>query len=196
MTRFEIACVLCTCAVLAGGVKALADAPLPTAPSNLTCFGPAVRVAQWDVCFSPGGHCADKVVEQINQAKISVRAQAYGFNSVAIARALVDAHRRGVDVRVILDRSNTGSSYSQAGTVAAADIPVSIDSAHPIAHAKIFIIDGEVVVNGSYNFTSQAEKNSEDLTVLHSPVLAKTFTENWILHMTHSKAYQPKEKTK
>ena len=38
--------------------------------------------------------------------------QAYSFTSAPIAKALVEAHKRGVDVRVILDKSQRTEKYS------------------------------------------------------------------------------------
>jgi len=65
--------------------------------------------------------------------------QAYSFTSIPIAKALVDAHKRGVDVRVILDKSQRGEKYSSADFVLHAGIPTFIDAKHQIAHNKIMI---------------------------------------------------------
>jgi len=51
--------------------------------------------------FSPKGGCTQAVVDVLNSAKKSVRVQAYSFTSAPIARALVDAKKRGIDVQVI-----------------------------------------------------------------------------------------------
>ncbi len=52
------------------------------------------------------------------------------------------------------------------------------------------IIDGEAVLTGSFNFTKQAdEKNAENLLVLHSSALAKTYLSNWQEHKAHSEEY-------
>ena len=62
--------------------------------------------------FSPKGGCTQAVVDQLNGAKKQVLVQAYSFTSAPIARALVDAKHRGVDVQVILDKSQRGERYS------------------------------------------------------------------------------------
>jgi phosphatidylserine/phosphatidylglycerophosphate/cardiolipin synthase-like enzyme len=56
------------------------------------------------VCFTPGGNCTALIVQALNTAKQSVLVQAYSFTSAPIAKALLDAHTRGVQVQVILDQ--------------------------------------------------------------------------------------------
>jgi phosphatidylserine/phosphatidylglycerophosphate/cardiolipin synthase-like enzyme len=144
-----------------------------------------------EVYFSPRGGCTEAVVEQLNAAKSSVLVQAYSFTSDAIAEALVEAHRRGVRVEVVLDRSQLSEKNCQADFVAHAGIPVSIDAKHSIAHNKVMVIDGETVITGSFNFTKQAEhSNAENLLVIRSRSLAETYTANWKVHAGHSESYE------
>jgi len=63
------------------------------------------RPAKWSVHFSPHGGCTAAVVETLGKAKATVLVQAYSFTSTPIAKALVEAHRRGVKVEVVLDKS-------------------------------------------------------------------------------------------
>lgn len=84
-----------------------------------------------DVYFSPNGGCTDAVVRELDAAKQTVHVQAYRFTSAPIAKALVDAHKRGVKVLVILDKSQRTEKYSSADFVAHAGIPVQIDAAPP-----------------------------------------------------------------
>jgi len=67
-------------------------------------FVSAATTAENQVYFSPRGGCTEAVVENLNKATNSVLVQAYSFTSTPIARALVNAHQRGVKVEVILDR--------------------------------------------------------------------------------------------
>jgi phosphatidylserine/phosphatidylglycerophosphate/cardiolipin synthase-like enzyme len=73
-------------------------------------FTPA-RVA---VYFSPHGGATDAVVQELSAAKTQVLLQAYGFISVPIAKALVDAHKRGVKILAVLDKSSETEKYSAA----------------------------------------------------------------------------------
>jgi phosphatidylserine/phosphatidylglycerophosphate/cardiolipin synthase-like enzyme len=143
-----------------------------------------------EVRFSPHGGCTDAVVHEIASARSSILVQAYSFTSVPIAKAIVDAHRRGVHVEVILDSSHKTAKYSEADFLQHAGVPVLIDGRHAIAHNKIMIIDGAVVITGSFNFTKQAEQsNAENLLVIRDRALADQYTANWKRHAEHSERY-------
>jgi phosphatidylserine/phosphatidylglycerophosphate/cardiolipin synthase-like enzyme len=81
--------------------------------------------------------------------------------------------------------------YSSADFVAHAGISTFIDSAHPIAHNKIMVIDGHIVITGSFNFTKAAEEhNAENLLVIDDSALAGQYVQNWQEHRQHSAPYQ------
>ena len=146
-----------------------------------------------EVYYSPKGGCTEACVRELNSARSSVLVQAYSFTSAPIAKALIDAAKRGVHVEVILDKSNLTDKYSAADFVHNMGIPTRIDKQHAIAHNKIMIIDGQTVVTGSFNFTKQAEtSNGENLLVIHDAGLSAKYTANWQLHAAHSEVYNGK----
>jgi phosphatidylserine/phosphatidylglycerophosphate/cardiolipin synthase-like enzyme len=143
-----------------------------------------------EVYFSPNGGATEAIVREITAAKKSVLVQAYSFTSAPIAKALVEAFRRGVQVEAILDKSNRTANYSEADFLAHARIPTRIDSRHAIAHCKVMIIDGENVITGSFNFTKAAEQsNAENLLILRSQKLAAKYIEDFLHHRAHSEPY-------
>ena len=151
---------------------------------------PQDRPTTWEVYFSPNGGCTDAIVREVDKAKSTVLVQAYSFTSYKIAKALLDAHKRGVKVEVILDKSQRGDQYSSADFLANSGIPTKIDAQHAIAHNKVMIIDGETVITGSFNFTKAAEEsNAENLLVIHDRKLAERYTKNWEEHARHSEVY-------
>ena len=152
---------------------------------------PATTNATCSVYFSPRGGCTEAVIRELNNAKTSVLVQAYSFTSKVIAKALVEAHRRGVKVEVILDKSQRTANYSSADFVAHGGIPTLIDAKHAIAHNKVIIVDGQTVITGSFNFSNAAEEsNAENLLILRDPELARRYTENWKKHEGHSERYE------
>jgi phosphatidylserine/phosphatidylglycerophosphate/cardiolipin synthase-like enzyme len=144
------------------------------------------------VGFSPRGQAQDLVVQAIASAKTQVLVQAYGFSNTAILKALTDAKNRGVDVRVILDKSNDKGKYSGATYMANAGIPVWIDYKPAIAHNKVMIIDEQDVITGSFNFTEAAqEHNAENVLFLQSvPELATVYAKDWQWRQGQSRQYQ------
>ena len=141
--------------------------------------------------FSPHGGCTDAIVKEIGKAKSEILVQAYSFTNKDIAKALVDAHKRGVHVEIILDKSNKSQKYSAADFTFNMGIPTFIDAEHAIAHNKIMVIDKETVITGSFNFTKAAEeKNAENLLIMKSKELAKLYIDNWNKHKAHSQEYK------
>ena len=135
-------------------------------------------------CFTPAQVCVDLIVDILDHAQSEIRLQAYGFSSSPVLSALVSAKRRGVDVAVILDKSDdrasSGRNDSGAEFVSRAGIFVFIDYRPAIAHNKVIVVDRHIVVTGSYNFTTAAERrNAENITVLDSPEVARHFLANW-----------------
>lgn len=149
--------------------------------------------AKIEVFFSPKGGCTEAVVKSLDHATNTVLVQAYSFTSAPIAKALVDAHKRGVKVQVVLDKSQRTEKYSSADFVAHAGIPTFIDSKHAIAHNKVMVIDGRTVLTGSFNFTKAAEdNNAENLLVIEDGALAAQYAANWRKHADHSETYSGK----
>lgn len=143
--------------------------------------------AKYDLCFTPGGDCTDLIVTTIASAKNELLVQAYSFTSAPIAKALVDAKNRGIHVRVILDKSQFSEKYSSAKFLEHENIPVWKDSKVAIAHNKVMIIDSEIVITGSFNFTKSAQfKNAENLLVIHDKKLAEKYKNNWYLRLQAS----------
>lgn len=154
----------------------------------------AAEAPQIEACFSPRlpGDCDPlaTIIGAINAAHASILVQAYVLTASPVANALISAHRRGVDVRAIVDYGQlTDSRYRndayEVQTLRAAGIPVFIDRPREgRMHDKVMIIDGQVVITGSYNYTKSAEnRNVENLLVIHDPALAAQYARHW-----HSRA--------
>ena len=111
-------------------------------------------------------------------AQATIRVQAYWFTSRPILRALAAVQKRGVDVAVILDRSQDrwdapGASYTAATYLTNAGVPVFIDPAPGIAHNKVMVLDSAIVITGSFNFAAAADtRNVENVVILRSAEVA------------------------
>jgi phosphatidylserine/phosphatidylglycerophosphate/cardiolipin synthase-like enzyme len=163
-----------------------APAPLPPAPTSTQSSASCGTT----VCFTPGGNYTDLIVNAVAGAKTSILVQAYSFTSAPIAKALLDAHKRGVQVEVILDKSNRTDKYSSADFLANQGVPTMIDAMHAINHNKVMIINGEIIITGSFNFTKAAqERNAENLLVIRDLALAAQYMQDWDAHRQHSQPY-------
>ena len=144
-----------------------------------------------DIYFSPNGGATDAITSEIGKARNEILVQAYSFTSTPIAKALLDAGKRGVRVVAVLDKSQRTQKYSGATFLAHAGIPVYIDGKHAIAHNKIIIIDRQTLITGSFNFSKAAEeKNAENLLTLKGNApLVDRYVKNFEEHKTHSEEY-------
>ena len=77
------------------GFYAASDAKTPASTPAATDEGLAVY-------FSPKGGCTEAVIDALGKAKQTVMVQAYSFTLAPIAKALVDAHKRGVDRKSVV----------------------------------------------------------------------------------------------
>lgn len=171
--------------------EAKADLPADIKHSNLVNATGTIEVA-----FSPDGTATETVIKAINEAKKSIKVQAYEFTSAPLAKALETAQKRGVDVRIILDKSQKTQKYSSATFFYNNHIPIKIDSDFAIAHSKIIIIDDINVVTGSFNFTKAAEsKNAENVLVIRgNKDLANYYMENFQWRWQNTQDYIPNSK--
>ncbi len=141
--------------------------------------------------FSPNGGCTDAIVRELQQAQRMIYIQAYSFTSEPIAMACASALRRGVQVIVVLDKSQMSEQNSAADYLASAGVTTMIDSTHQIAHNKVILIDGRTIITGSFNFTYNAEhNNAENLLVIYdNPELYAAYENNFRRCYSQSSAY-------
>jgi phosphatidylserine/phosphatidylglycerophosphate/cardiolipin synthase-like enzyme len=102
---------------LAGKSRVVSSTPpavAPPAPSPSVTTTPSAVT----VCFTPGGHCTEAIVKALSDAKHTILVQAYSFTSAPIAKALLNAHKRGIQVQVILDKGQRSEKYSSADFLA------------------------------------------------------------------------------
>jgi phosphatidylserine/phosphatidylglycerophosphate/cardiolipin synthase-like enzyme len=171
--------------------SALALAALVGALALIAVAAPVPRAsaAQIKVCFSPplpgGCDLARAIEDAIRAARKSILIQAYEITPGPLVTALIDAHRRGVDVRAIVDykqltdRRNRDDAFA-VEHLGEAGVPVLVDKPPGLMHDKVMIIDGEAVVTGSFNYTYSAEhRNVENLLVIHDPALAAQYVQHW-----------------
>jgi len=135
--------------------------------------------SSYQVCFTPGGKCTAQIVSAINGAQQQILVQAYAFTSRAIARALVNAQQRGVQVVLLLDKSIVDNQPMLA-YFKRENVPYKIDTMLAVAHNKVMIIDCHLVITGSFNFTIAAEKdNAENVLIIDDQLLAQKYLDNW-----------------
>jgi phosphatidylserine/phosphatidylglycerophosphate/cardiolipin synthase-like enzyme len=127
--------------------------------------------------FSPDDGVAEHLEKLISNAQESVAVLAYSFTLDELSNALINRAKAGVLVRGVFDSnqalSNTGGDYQR---LVDAGVDIRLDGNPNSMHHKVLIIDQQIVVMGSYNFSSSAERrNDENVLVLENPEIADQF---------------------
>lgn len=129
------------------------------------------------VCFSPNNGCRDLILRELESADSLIVLAIYSFTSFELARALVEAKGRGVEVRVVTDEGQNQGKYSKTEYLVDSDIPLRYRSGDGCMHHKFAVIDDEITITGSYNWSQSAEvRNDENLLIIDSKDLAKQYS--------------------
>jgi len=130
--------------------------------------------------FCPEDWCSDKVLKALANANSSVNFMIFSFTDNSIGDLLVKKHSEGIDVKGVLEKSQNTNQYSEYQKLLDAGINVTFDKNPKLLHHKVFIIDDEIVITGSYNPTSNGDKvNDENILIIYDMDIAKQFLEEF-----------------
>lgn len=131
------------------------------------------------VYFSPNGGCEQAVINWIEKANSSVFILIYSFTLDSIGDALVDAHNRNIDVKVVFEKSQI-SGYSEYQRLKSNGVDVRNDTNSRSMHNKVMVVDGQVVLTGSFNWSANGEeRNNENLIVVYGNHTANLYGEEF-----------------
>jgi phosphatidylserine/phosphatidylglycerophosphate/cardiolipin synthase-like enzyme len=131
--------------------------------------------------FSPDDGVAGHVLEVLNNAEESIYFMAFSFTTDELGEAIRSKAENGLTVAGVMEeeqvKSNVGTEYDpfkQAG------LDVYVDGNEGQMHHKVMIVDGKIVITGSYNFSNSAEtRNDENLVILYNDQIADFFLEEF-----------------
>ena len=118
------------------------------------------------------------LVEAINAARLSIDAAAYSLSLNSVRYALINAHERGVTVRMVMESTNMDRSDVKA--LIKAGIPIVGDERPGLMHDKFMVIDRSEVWMGSMNFTDGgAYDDNNNLFRIRSTKMAENYTKEF-----------------
>ena len=140
--------------------------------ASFTIGGKSVQL-----CFSPRGSCASLIVDTIDkEAKSSIYFMAFSFTHSAIGTSIIDRAKAGLTVSGVFERTGSQTAFSQYPKMKKAGLDVYLDGNPYPMHHKVIILDERVVIAGSFNFSSNADKdNDENLLIVDDPAYAQAF---------------------
>ena len=159
-------------------------------PSSDLHFAGAVQTqllpagASFEVGFSPKRNALEVVMSLILDAKAELLVASYLFNSKEIAFALVEAKKRGVDVRCVVDHvQNSGDQggYKAVDFLESQGIPVCRCQNYAAMHHNFMVADSRHVQLGSFNYTSSANLRYAETAIAfrNAPELAHVYRTEW-----------------
>lgn len=150
---------------------------------------PIAVQGSWQVMFAPWDNIEGAIVDAVESAKKQILVHAYLLTSRQIANSLLEAHRRGVQVQLLVDAQQAKRvKSSKVMYLVEQGISVWGETRYRNAHNKVIVIDAmlarAITITGSYNFTWSAQrKNAENmLFVRDNRELAARYAQNWMRH--------------
>ena len=142
---------------------------------------PSVRINQTEVrsYFCPEDKCADKVKEELAKAKASIYFMTFSFTHKEIANIILLKHQENLTIQGVMEaRQVTKDSVFQQLQYQGIDVMKDKNKAN--MHHKVFIIDNQTVVTGSFNPTNGGDsRNDENLLIINDERIANAFVEEF-----------------
>lgn len=112
--------------------------------------------------FSPSDTCPNQIIGLIKSASRNLDICVFTITDNRLSREIIDAHDRGVAVRIITDNNKAEDRGSDVDELEAKGIPLRVDNTRHHMHHKFAIFDDAIVLTGSYNWTRSAALNNEE----------------------------------
>jgi phosphatidylserine/phosphatidylglycerophosphate/cardiolipin synthase-like enzyme len=157
------------------GPTSPADTPHP----QLSFTPPGGRESvHFETYFAPEDQVADQILALVGGAQQSIRFLAYSFTDDRLGEAILAQAHAGRVVQGVLETRGADTPYSEYQRLSRARplVDVRLDGNPYLMHHKVLILDSEIVIVGSYNFTESAnEANDENVLVIHDTEVAALY---------------------
>ena len=142
--------------------------------------------------FSTHDRPAGRVAEVVRLAKKSIHFLAFSYTHDGIAQAMLDRAAAGVEVSGVFEKTQTAAGHSEYARLRGARLPVYLDGNPRNMHHKAIVIDEEIVVVGSFNFSESADRsNDENILVIYNRAVAAQFEDEFQRVLTQARAANP-----
>ncbi|MCP4358904.1 MAG: hypothetical protein GY796_12870 [Chloroflexi bacterium] len=148
----------------------------PRSPSTIEEQSVTIDGSPVRVLFAAEDEVIDQLVPLIENAQSSIRFMAFSFTHDDLGTAVLDRANAGVDVMGIFETRGSETEYSELPALYCAEVPVRQDGNPGTFHHKVFIIDNETVITGSFNFSNNAnESNDENVLIITNAAVAEQY---------------------
>jgi phosphatidylserine/phosphatidylglycerophosphate/cardiolipin synthase-like enzyme len=152
----------------------------PSSPSTADLQNVKIDDSLILVRFAPEDEVANLLADLLGKARTEVRFLAFSFTDDDMGGTLLQKSRSGVNVAGIFETRGSETQYSEFSLLYCAGVPVRQDGNPRTMHHKVFIIDRQIVVTGSYNFSSNADNsNDENLIIIDNSEIANQYLQEF-----------------
>lgn len=138
----------------------------PRSPSTVELQSTNVNGTPIDVLFAPEDEVMSYLVPFVERAEKSIRFMAFSFTHDDLGAAVLDRASAGVDVMGIFEKRGSETEYSELPNLYCAGLPVRQDGNPGILHHKVFIIDDDILITGSFNFSNNADESNDENVII------------------------------
>jgi phosphatidylserine/phosphatidylglycerophosphate/cardiolipin synthase-like enzyme len=130
--------------------------------------------------FSPEDNIERIIIKRIEKAKTSIHFMAFSFTSDGIGEAMIAKFKKGVTVTGLFERRGSREAHSEYTKMKLEGLPVRLDHNRNNMHHKVIVIDGELVIMGSYNYSRNANRNNdENIMIIDNREIAGRYLEEF-----------------
>ena len=145
-----------------------------------TFRSPKIEEGETEAYFSPGSSPKTHIIDAINQATKSIEICVFTISDNDISKAILDAHQRGIQVRIITDNHKSDDRGSDIDLLEEKGVQIVMDQSEHHMHHKFALIDHKILINGSFNWTRSATlRNNENITLSYESQLIEKFVEEF-----------------
>ena len=129
----------------------------------------------------------------MRHANQTIRVAIFTLTHPSLIDELILAHRRGVEVTLVIDmHSGLGASAQAVQALQKAGIKILFSQGVQLLHHKFVYIDEQLLLTGSANWTKAAfTKNSDCLILLHNLTQEQKSFMNYLWKRIHTAAQEP-----
>jgi phosphatidylserine/phosphatidylglycerophosphate/cardiolipin synthase-like enzyme len=128
------------------------------------------------IYFPPYENSHKPIIQLYGNAEKYIHLAIYSLTKDEFAEALIRAHKRGIEVKVLIDKGQAVDRKADDETLEAAGIGLRRSKGDGSMHNKFAVIDGIIVYTGSYNHSDRATaKNDENYIIIRDKETARKY---------------------
>ncbi len=106
------------------------------------------------------------IVPIVQSATTSVRFLTFSFTDFPLADAMSQRFKAGVDVAGVFEKFGSETEAAELRTLMCRSVPVKQDGNSGFLHHKVIVVDEQIVITGSMNYSTNAEENNDENVII------------------------------